>query len=165
MRLDTRARAALARPWACASLPELTLQLARLLVPRSPGPLRPWACASLPELSWGSRLGLVPTVVGMQYLYLLGSLFAALEQVVALQARAAGAGACCDDVSEDVCVAFADAVVHIDAFELEGLLRRRESASPSSCIKSLYHTVSRLAPGSPPLGRFGSKECRRDGAH
>lgn len=31
-----------------------------------------------------------------------------------------------DDISEDICVAFSDAVVQLDALELEGVLRRHQ---------------------------------------
>lgn len=44
--------------------------------------------------------------------------------MVSVRPRVAPAG--CDDISEDVCVAFADAVVQLDALELEGVLRRHQ---------------------------------------
>lgn len=38
--------------------------------------------------------------------------------------RGAGAGASCDDASEDVSVAFADHVARLDALDVAALLRR-----------------------------------------
>ena len=44
--------------------------------------------------------------------------------VVSLSSRTVGEGSCCDDVSEDVCVAFPDAVGRLDPLELASQLRR-----------------------------------------
>jgi hypothetical protein len=43
---------------------------------------------------------------------------------VSLAVRGAGAGASCDDASEDVSVAFADHVARLDALDVAALLRR-----------------------------------------
>jgi hypothetical protein len=46
------------------------------------------------------------------------------RQAVSVACRAAGAGASCDDVSEDLCVAFADHVARVDVLDLASLVRR-----------------------------------------
>jgi hypothetical protein len=47
-----------------------------------------------------------------------------LPQAVAVACRAAGAGASCDDCSEDVCVAFSDHVARLDVLDLAAVVRR-----------------------------------------
>ena len=74
---------------------------------------------------------------------------ARLQQAVSIAVRCAGAGASCDDASEDVSVAFSDHVARVDALDVAALLRRfalhKKVRPPSAVAETLQRTELRVS--------------------